>query len=127
MTETAIALLFASTSYNLGLPPGLLAAVCQVESNYDVLALHPDDNGSNSVGICQLKHSTARLMGYKGNEMGLLNPATNVYYAGLYLRHNLRRYGHNPVLAISAYNAGRAKLHVNRRYVSKVMRAWEAR
>lgn len=127
MTETALALLFASTSYNLGLPPGLLSAICWVESNHAPSATHLDDNGSDSIGLCQLKLSTARFMGYHGNSQGLFNPVTNVYYAGLYLRRNLRRYDANPVAAISAYNAGRAKVRANRRYVSKVMLAWEGR
>jgi len=124
MSSTALALMFAAISYNLDLPPGLLEAVCKVESDYKHDIIHYDDGSSDSIGLCQLKLATAHFMGYRGDVVGLLAPATNAYYAGMYIRHHLYRHDNNPIKAISAYNAGRPKLHRNRPYVYKVMAAW---
>lgn len=126
MSSTALVLMFAAISYNLDLPPGLLEAVCKVESNYKHDIIHYNDGPSDSIGLCQLKLATASFMGYRGNAAGLLAPTTNAYYAGLYIRHHLDKHDYNPVLAVSAYNAGRPKLHRNRQYVNKVMTAWSS-
>lgn len=125
MDPVTLALAFAAVTQNLELPPGLLSAVCHVESNHDIRAMHYSDGNGDSLGICQIKLSTARLMGFGGSSEELRLPAANVFYAGRYLKHQLARYAGDPVKALSAYNAGTARLHLNKPYVYKVITAWE--
>ncbi len=127
---TALAALFLTVSQTYNLPPGLLSALCYVESGHDVRALHLDDNGSPSIGVCQVKLSTARLLGFKGSESDLRDPKLNVRVAGQYLSYQLLRYNRNVHKAVSAYNAGtwtvNAQGHTrNVKYVNKVLRRWE--
>lgn len=125
MGNSALALTFLAVSQNLSLPPGLLEAICWVESNHKINAIHHDDGGSNSVGVCQVKLTTAKLMGYTGEEETLRNNAAiNVFYSGKYLKHQLERYDADPAKAVSAYNAGRACLPANQAYVHKVFHTW---
>lgn len=130
MTTAALLMLFATVSTQLKLPPGLLAAVCKVESNYDVKAVNLDDGGGSSLGVCQIKLATARTLGFKGSESALKTPRVNAHYAGLYLRRQLSRYMGNVNQALSAYNAGTCRLNSkglirNVRYVKKVRKAWK--
>ena len=126
MTTIALMMLFGSVSQTFNLPPGLLSSVCFVESSHNVHAMHFNDGGGNSVGICQLKLGTARLLGFKGDENSLKIPKNNVYFAAKYLRRQLDRYRGNVWAAVSAYNAGRLRLEPsgqtrNRVYVLKVL------
>ena len=57
-------------------PPGLPLRIAKVESNYN-----PKARGSaGELGLYQLKCSTAREMGFRGNCTTLLNPAVNIHY-----------------------------------------------
>jgi len=130
MSTTTIALLFLSVSQQLGLPPGLLSAVCWQESKHVAKAVHPDDGGHTSVGVCQLQWRTAHFMGYKGTEQDLFNPEQNIRFAGKYLRYQLRRHPNDLPCAIASYNAGHCMIAkdgdiVNDTYVEKVLEAWE--
>lgn len=116
--------LFLVTSLNLNLPPGLLEAVCKVESNFKVTALHRNDGKGHSYGVCQIKYNTAKLMGYKGSEKDLMRPEINIRYAGLYLRHQINRYKSIPQ-GIIAYNQGSAKGLTNSTYQRKVFKEWQ--
>lgn len=93
-------------------------------------AVNYNDAGSRSYGLCQIKKSTARLMGYAGSGKDLQTPQINAHYAGLYLRYQLYRYNGDVGCAISAYNAGTCRhnakgLILNRKYVEKVLERWE--
>src|ERR1019366_8308281 len=102
-----VALFFAATTaYNI--PPNLLAKVCFVESSHKTNIITHDSNGHKSLGICQVQLRTARSLGFKGDEIDLLDPATNIKFAGAYLSHQFNRYG-NWVKAVKAYNAGFAR------------------
>jgi soluble lytic murein transglycosylase-like protein len=83
----------------------ILVAVCSHESGLNNLVT-PHDGGSASIGICQVKHDTAVMLGYQGKPEGLLNPKTNAKYAAIYLKFQYDRY-QNWCKAIAAYNAGR--------------------
>lgn len=83
----------------------ILVAVCSHESNLTNL-VRPNDGGSPTYGICQVKYDTARMVGFKGEEKELLNPRTNAKYAAIYLKYQYDRY-QNWCQAIAAYNAGR--------------------
>lgn len=124
-----IALMFLSATQALDLPPGLLSALCYVESGHDMDAVHKDDGNENSVGICQLHLSTARMLGFKGSERKLMQLEVNIKYAALYLKHQLQRYPLSKACAVAAYNAGSCRFNQkqqikNRKYVKKVYVAW---
>jgi soluble lytic murein transglycosylase-like protein len=124
MTSATLALLFASVTQQYHLPPGLLSAVCFTESSHRVDAIHRDDGGQDSVGLCQLHLSTAKWLGYKGNIQGLFDPKTNVTYAGTYLAYLLKRYNGNIYKAMGAYNSGHYT-EKNPGYIKKVIHYWE--
>lgn len=130
MSATALALLFASVSHNLGLPPGLLSAVCWVESGHNASVVNPDDGNGDSIGMCQLHFSTAVQMGYKGRPKGLKDPKINIRYAAYYLAWEFARYRGDVRKAVASYNSGSLRLNKkgqikNRKYVQKVMSAWQ--
>lgn len=125
-----LALLFVTASQTQGLPPGLLSALCFVESSHRVSAINIDDRGSPSLGVCQIKYETAKMLGYKGDAKGLQNdPTRNVHYASKYLAKQVKRYGGDYRKAVAAFNAGKYNeapdgQPMNRKYVGKVFKAW---
>lgn len=124
MTSAALALLFTSVSTTLGLPSGLLSSVCYVESRYNVRAIHHDDGGNDSLGVCQVQLPTARSLGFKGTEAQLMRPATNIAYAGKILSYHLARCA-TVQDALMAYNSGRCGIG-SRRYAVKVLHVLES-
>src|ERR1035437_1028349 len=123
MTSILLAFSLATTAFDL--PPGLLDAVCYVETKHTENAIHLNDGGSHSLGICQIKLSTARELGYKGSAEDLqYNTKVNAYYAAAYLSSKLRKYA-DISCAIAAYNHGSCRtikgVIVNRKYVERVM------
>lgn len=62
-------------------PVGLVRSVARRESNFNPAAYN---NGH--WGLMQIKHATARGMGYKGPAKGLLDAETNLKYSVKYLR-----------------------------------------
>lgn len=129
MDTTILILAFSVATQQFDIPQGLLEGLCFHESGHNPAAVHLDDGGENSIGLCQLHLSTAKWLGYKGKEKGLLDPAINTYYAAKFLRYQLNRYGNITIKAIAAYNAGSYRLNEkgqlkNRLYVQKVVNAW---
>ncbi len=128
----SLALLFITTTAQLGLPTGLLESLCYIESTHDIHAVNHTDGGSASYGVCQVKLDTARLVGFEGTPKQLQEPKANIYYAGLYLKRNIERYGWDMEKAVAAYNAGKCRYNgkgqiKNRKYVNKVFDTWEMR
>lgn len=129
--NSTLAFIFLITSQSLALPNGLLNAICNVESNQKIQAITWNDGGTPSLGLCQIKLSTARMLGFGGSAEALWkDPHINIYWAGKYLKYQLNRYHGNIDKAIAAYNAGihrtnKKGLTKNRRYVYRVNRAWE--
>jgi hypothetical protein len=116
-----------SISLLLNIPAGLLSALCFVESSHrDVVVLH--DGGSPSIGICQMKLDTARIVDKKATLNELMMRQRNAELAARYLARQYKRYGcwkH----AVAAYNSGRLHLHVsglprNNKYVRRVEKRW---
>lgn len=102
MTYTAIILAAAKSAHVAG---SLLLAICTQESNLtNAYVMH--DNGSPSIGVCQLKYGTAQMLGFKGRPMDLMNPYTNASYAAKYLRYQQARYGNDWHKLAASYNAG---------------------
>lgn len=127
----ALTAIFMTVSATFNLPPGLLSAVCFVESGHRADAIHRDDGGEDSVGLCQLQLPTARSLGFKGPARDLRRPDINAYFSGKYLRYQLDRYGGDTRKAIAAYNAGTYRQAprggaLNHRYVSAVTKAWSS-
>ncbi len=124
-----LVLAFATTTQTLNLPPKLIDSICYVESGHNAKVVNINDGGSPSHGVCQIKLDTARLVGFKGTTKQLMDPKTNIYWAGKYLKHQLRRYDNNIEKAIAAYNAGKHRVNdqgltKNRKYVNKVLQVW---
>lgn len=115
--------LFIATSAQFNLPPGLLSSVCYVETRHNIQAMHYNDGVGNSVGVCQIKLRTAQWLGFKGTEQELLEPSTNIYYAGAYLAYQARRYG-SINKAVIAYNYGHSKNLTTTEYQVKVFNKW---
>lgn len=124
MITTVLAMVFTSATYQYNLPPGLIKAICLVESSNNPSIVHKDDGTQDSLGLCQLHLSTARMMGFKGKEKDLFNPWINAHFAGAYIRHQLDRYRGDVDKAIIAYNSGHYDSN-NVQYLKKVKKAWK--
>lgn len=128
MEVTALAMMFLTATQEFNLPEGMLSAICYVESGHRIHARHDDDGGSPSLGICEIKITTATMLGFTGTEKQLMRPKTNIHYAAKYLAYQIKRYK-DPMAAISAYNMGTYKegengFPRNQKYVNKVFSAW---
>ena len=64
-----------------GVPEELVHRVIVRESKYNPRAV----GRGGTMGLMQIKHGTARALGYKGPASGLLDPDTNLTYAVRYL------------------------------------------
>lgn len=125
----ALILVFVGVTQIFDLPPGLLQSVCFTESSYRVNVIHKDDGKENSLGLCQIHKSTARMLGFSGTTKQLMKPQANAYWAGKYLKHQLSRYDNSIVKAVAAYNSGTYRpgkkgLPKNHKYVTKVFKHW---
>ena len=128
---TALALTFLSVSNIFSLPAGLLSSLCFVESEHKTHKVNVNDGGSDSIGVCQIKLSTAQFLGFTGKAEELkTNPRLNIYYAGAYLKFQLNRYDGDVKKAVASYNSGSYKAKngtaINKKYVNKVYSAWGA-
>ena len=112
--------LFTTASLQFGLEPGVLESVCWVESRYNVNAIHKNDGGEDSLGLCQIKLSTAQWLGFKGTSRDLMRPKNNIYYAAKYLAYQTNRYN-NTVRGIVAYNMGNSYQLNSSSYSDKVI------
>lgn len=111
-----------SSQYNL--PPGLLQSLCKIESNHKVEAISYNDGDGHSYGVCQIKHKTAKYIGFKGTPEELMEPQINIKYAATYLAYQMKRYKNNIPKAVIAYNKGNAKDLTSTRYQLKVFNVW---
>ena len=85
-----------------GLPAAFARAVVQVESGWN-----PKLTGAaGEVGLMQIKHETARGMGFQGQRNELYEPDTNVRWGMQYLADAWRLGGGNLCQAVLRYQAG---------------------
>ncbi|SDO37410.1 Transglycosylase SLT domain-containing protein [Methylobacterium phyllostachyos] len=84
-----------------GVPASFVHAVVKRESNYN-----PHAKGGSALGLMQIKHATARSLGYTGDAAGLLDPATNLRYGVAYLAGAYRTAQGNLSQAYHYYNRG---------------------
>jgi len=83
-------------------PESLVRRVIVRESRYN-----PRARGSGgAMGLMQIKHATARGMGYRGTAAGLLDAETNLTYAVRYLGGAYRAARGNTNLAVAYYAKG---------------------
>jgi soluble lytic murein transglycosylase-like protein len=83
------------------IPESLLHRVIQRESGYN-----PAARNGPYYGLMQILPQTARTMGYQGPPEGLLDPETNLQYAGRYLRGAWMVSGGDEDEAVRWYAAG---------------------
>jgi hypothetical protein len=84
-----------------GVPASFVHAVVKRESNYN-----PRAKGGSALGLMQIKHATARGMGYKGDAAGLYDPETNLKYGIAYLASAYRLAKGDLDQAYRYYNKG---------------------
>ena len=84
-----------------GVPASFVHAVVKRESNYN-----PRAKGGSALGLMQIKHATARGMGYTGDAAGLYDPETNLRYGVAYLAGAYRTAKGNVAQAYQYYNRG---------------------
>ncbi len=114
--------LFLTIAANEGVPANVLSAICWVESSHRAHVINYADGRGDSLGLCQVKLSTARWMGFKGTREQLIrDPKANATYAAKYLKYQLKRYNGDLHKAIAAYNVGHYRAGANSRYVQKVL------
>ena len=84
-----------------GVPASFVHAVVKRESNYN-----PRAKGGSALGLMQIKHATARSLGYTGDAAGLYDPQTNLRYGVAYLAGAYRTAKGNLSQAYQYYNRG---------------------
>lgn len=85
-----------------GVPESLVHRVVVRESRYNPGAV----GRGGAMGLMQIKHGTARAMGYGGSASGLLDADTNLAYAVKYLAGAYRAAGGNHDRAVRYYASG---------------------
>lgn len=120
----SLSAIFITMTLHFNLPPELLSSLCYVESTHSPTAIHHDDKGSDSIGLCQIKYKTAKSLGYAGTPEQLLEPATNAYFSAMYLQKQIKRYHGNVTKGVIAYNKGNAKNLTSSKYQRKVFNIW---
>ncbi|GHC65908.1 lytic transglycosylase domain-containing protein [Limoniibacter endophyticus] len=83
------------------IPETLLRRVVHRESRFD-----PGARNGPYWGLMQIRHDTAKGMGYQGDAKGLLDAETNLRYAGKYLRGAYITAEGNPDQAVKFYSRG---------------------
>jgi soluble lytic murein transglycosylase-like protein len=101
-----------------GVPFALADAVVRVESRYN-----PRASNKGNYGLMQIRHQTARGVGYGGSAAGLLDADTNARYGMKYLAQAYRMSGGDTCRTIMKYQSGHMATQMsgaNRAYCAKV-------
>lgn len=101
-----------------GVPFSLADAIVRVESRYNPRASH-----AGNYGLMQIRHQTARGMGYSGGAGGLLDAETNARYGMKYLAQAYKLAGGDTCRTIMKYQSGHMATRMsgaNRTYCAKV-------
>jgi soluble lytic murein transglycosylase-like protein len=100
--EAEIRALIAQYAAANGVPETLVHRIVRRESNYNPRA----SGRGGALGLMQIKHATARGMGYTGPASGLLDASTNLAYGVPYLAGAYRVAGGNADRAVAYYASG---------------------
>lgn len=84
------------------IPESMVHRIVQRESRYNPRAV----GRGGAMGLMQIKHGTARALGYKGSSAGLLDAETNLTYAVKYLAGAYRTAKGDPNRTVSYYARG---------------------
>lgn len=84
-----------------GVPASFVHAVVKRESNYN-----PNARGGSALGLMQIKHATAKGLGYQGDAAGLYDPEVNLRYGVAYLAGAYKTAKGNLAQAYTYYNRG---------------------
>lgn len=101
-----------------GVPFSLADAVVRVESRYN-----PRASNAGNYGLMQIRHQTARGLGYSGSAGGLLDAETNARYAMKYLAQAYKLAGGDTCRTIMKYQSGHMANRMNganRSYCAKI-------
>lgn len=101
-----------------GVPFSLADAVVRVESRYN-----PRASNAGNYGLMQIRHQTARGMGYSGSASGLLDAETNARYGMKYLAMAYKMAGGDTCRTVMKYQSGHMATRMNganRTYCAKV-------
>jgi soluble lytic murein transglycosylase-like protein len=96
-----VELLIAKHASANDVPEALVHRVIERESKYKPRAAR-----MGSYGLMQIRHGTARALGYSGSASGLLDADTNLTYGVLYLAKAYRAAGGNQDRALRLYKSG---------------------
>lgn len=94
--------LIAKHARENGVPEPLVRRVIVRESRYDPRLV----GKGGAMGLMQIKHATARALGYHGTAEGLLDPETNLTYAVRYLAGAYKAADGNDDRAVAYYAHG---------------------
>lgn len=84
-----------------GVPEALVHRIIERESGYN-----PRASARGNLGLMQIKHATAKGLGYTGSALGLLDANTNLTYGVAYLANAYKVAGGNADRAVSLYAGG---------------------
>lgn len=101
-----------------GVPFSLADAVVRVESRYN-----PRASSAGNYGLMQIRHQTARGMGYSGGAGGLLDAETNARYGMKYLAMAYKMADGDTCRTVMKYQSGHMATRMNganRAYCAKV-------
>jgi soluble lytic murein transglycosylase-like protein len=102
ISRTALDALIAKHAQANGIPEALVHRVIVRESRYNPRAI----GKGGAMGLMQIKHATARGLGYGGAPSGLLDAETNLTYAVRYLAGAYRAAEGNADRAVSYFAKG---------------------
>ena len=100
--QTALESLIAKHAAANGVPASLVHRIVKRESNYNPQAV----GRGGALGLMQIKHATARGMGYGGPPSGLLDAETNLSFGVPYLAGAYRVAGGNQDRTVAYYASG---------------------
>lgn len=115
--ETIVAVVDKEARAN-GIPIALARAVVRIESNWNAGLT----GRAGEVGLMQIKHQTARGVGYTGTRAALYNPETNIKWGMRYLAGAYKLAGGDTCGTVLRYQGGHGAKRMSsmaRTYCSK--------
>ena len=104
--EVGLAEIIHRTAVDLGLEPAAVFGLIATESSFNARAV----GRAGSVGLMQIKPSTARAYVPGANRQRLFNPEFNLRVGMTHLRSELAHFRNDWTLGLLSYNMGRARL-----------------
>ncbi len=111
--------LAACEAKRTGLPPHIALAVIEIESGFDPAAR----GAAGEVGLMQVMPPTARMLGFRGSDEDLADPAANIRLGVRYLARAHRLAGGDLCTALMKYRAGHQEWRFSSLSVSYCLRA----